>query len=138
MGKIQLTFLGFFKLALTLSMVDIIEINDSRDVAEKAFQTLKNPLRIRPIRHWVPEMVRAHIYICLLGYLLRQMLKFLLKNGNMDISLRESLILLRRIKWVQIGNTDKNPCFKITHMSDEQKKLFDLLGLSHSPKNLSI
>jgi len=134
-------FDGYYALMstdLTLSMVDIIEINDSRDVAEKAFQTLKNPLRIRPIRHWVPDMVRAHIYICLLGYLLRQMLKFLLKNGNLDISLRESMILLRRIKLVQIGNTDNNPCFRITHMSDEQKKLFDLLDLNHSLKDLSI
>jgi len=134
-------FDGYYALMstdLSLSMVDIIETNDSRDIAEKAFQTLKNPLKIRPIRHWVPEMVRAHIYICLLGYLLRQMLKYLLKKSDMELTLREALIHLRRIKLIQIGRTDQAGRYKLTHMSDQQKKLFDLVGLSHSDKDLSI
>ena len=134
-------FDGYYALMstdLNLSMIDIIETNDSRDIAEKAFQTLKNPLKIRPIRHWVPEMVRAHIYICLLGYLLRQMLKYLLKRGNIDLSIRESLIQLRRVKLVQMGIRSQNSRFKLTHLSDDQKKLFDLIGLSHSVTELSI
>jgi transposase len=134
-------FDGYYALMstdLTLSMVDIIETNDSRDIAEKAFQTLKNPLKIRPIRHWVPEMVRAHIYICLLGYLLRQMLKYLLKKGNVDLSIREALIELRRIKLVQMGMRSQNLRFKLTNLSDDQKKLFDLVGLDQSVNELSI
>ncbi|MBD3408086.1 MAG: IS1634 family transposase, partial [Candidatus Lokiarchaeota archaeon] len=134
-------FDGFYALMstdLTLSRVDIIEINDSRDVAEKAFHTLKNPIKIRPIRHWVPDMVRAHIYIYLLGYLLRQMLKYLLKRGNIDLSIRESLIQLRRVKLVQMGIQSQNTRFKLTHLSDDQRKLFDLVGLSHSANEFSI
>ncbi|MHA1290594.1 MAG: IS1634 family transposase [Candidatus Thorarchaeota archaeon] len=134
-------FDGYYALMstdITLSMVDIIETNDSRDIAEKAFQTLKNPLKIRPIRHWVPEMVRAHIYICLLGYLLRQMLKYLLRKGNVDLSIREALIELRRVKLVQMGMRSQNSRFKLTHLSDDQKKLFDLIGLDQSVNELSI
>jgi len=134
-------FDGYYALMstdITLSMVDIIETNDSRDIAEKAFQTLKNPLKIRPIRHWVPEMVRAHIYICLLGYLLRQMLKYLLRKGNVDLSIREALIELRRVKLVQMGMRSQNSRFKLTHLSDDQKKLFDLVGLDQSVNELSV
>lgn len=120
------------------SMKDIIEINDSRDIAEKAFQTLKNPLRIRPIRHWVPEMVRAHIYICVLGYLLRQMLSLYLKRGGMNISIRDSLIQLRRVKLVQLCGFKNSSCDKLTHLSSDQKKLFDVLELGHSFKEKSI
>lgn len=120
------------------SMKDIIEINDSRNIAEKAFQTLKNPLRIRPIRHWVPEMVRAHIYICVLGYLLRQMLSLYLKRGGMNISIRDSLIQLRRVKLVQLCGFKNSSCDKLTHLSSDQKKLFDVLELGHSFKEKSI
>lgn len=134
-------FDGYYALMstdLSLSMNDIIEINDSRDIAEKAFQTLKNPLRIRPIRHWVPDMVRAHIYICVLGYLLRQMLGLLLRKGGLSISPRDSLVQLRRVKLVQLCGSNNKPCYKLTHLSPEQKMLFDLLEVGHTFNDRSI
>ncbi len=39
---------------------------------ERAFRTLKSPdLAIRPIRHWTPDRVRAHVFLCVLAYYLR-------------------------------------------------------------------
>jgi len=126
-------FDGYYALMSTktdIPMEDIVDINDSRDVVEKSFQTLKHPVKIRPIRHWVPEMVRAHVYICILGYLLRQMLHFLIKRQGLSCSVREALISLRRVKLIQIGD-DKDRCLRLTNLNDDQRELFDLVGMSH-------
>ena len=129
-------FDGYYAVMSTnteISIEDIIDINDSRDIAEKVFQTLKNPISIRPIRHWIPEMVRAHIYICILGYLLRQMLQFLMKRKNLDYSINEALVALRRIKLIQIGKANENTVFKLTHLTERQKELLELVGLCYEP-----
>ena len=41
-----------------------------KDVVEKAFQSLKGVVKIRPVRKWIAERVRAHVFICFLAYLL--------------------------------------------------------------------
>jgi len=126
-------FDGYYAIMSTntgISMKDIIEINDSRDIAEKGFQTLKHPVRIRPIRHWVPQKVKAHIYICILGYLLRQMLKLLLKRRGLNYSIDEALVALRRVKLIQFGNRE-NCHLKLTHLNEIQRQLFDLVGLPY-------
>jgi len=36
---------------------------------ERAFRCLKTDgLEVRPIRHWMPERVRAHVFVCMLAY----------------------------------------------------------------------
>jgi transposase len=36
---------------------------------ERAFRSLKSiDLEIRPIRHWTPQRVRAHVFLCMLAY----------------------------------------------------------------------
>jgi len=36
---------------------------------ERAFRCLKTDgLEVRPIRHWTPERVRAHVFLCMLAY----------------------------------------------------------------------
>lgn len=55
-----------------------------KDIIEKAFQTLKGIVKIRPIRHWLYNRVRSHIFICYLSYLLLSLLKLSLKKINMS------------------------------------------------------
>jgi hypothetical protein len=36
---------------------------------ERAFRSMKTvDLEIRPIRHWIPDRVRAHVFLCMLAY----------------------------------------------------------------------
>src|SRR6201993_1076939 len=36
---------------------------------ERAFRSMKtSDLEIRPIRHWTPKRVRAHVFLCMLAY----------------------------------------------------------------------
>jgi transposase len=55
-----------------------------KDIIEKAFQSLKGIVKLRPIRHWLSNRVRSHIFICYLSYLLLSLLKLSLKKINMS------------------------------------------------------
>ena len=54
------------------------------DIVEKAFQSLKGIVKIRPIRHWLYNRVISHVFICYLSYLLLSLLKLSLKKINMS------------------------------------------------------
>jgi transposase len=118
----------------SISLDEVITIYDSRDVVEKSFETLKHPIRIRPIRHWVPGMVRAHVYICILGYLLRQFFLFLLRRAGLSCPLSSALVALRRVKIIQIEGSGDNGsgALMITHLSDMQKQLLDIIDVDYS------
>lgn len=55
-----------------------------KDIIEKAFQSLKGVIKVRPIRHWLYNRVRSHIFICYLSYLLLSLLKLSLKKIKMS------------------------------------------------------
>ena len=55
-----------------------------KDLVEKAFQSLKGVVRLRPIRHWLYNRVIAHVFICYLSYLLLSVLKFRISKLNLS------------------------------------------------------
>lgn len=55
-----------------------------KDIIEKAFQSLKGVVKVRPIRHWLYNRVISHIFVCYLSYLLLSLLKLSLKKINMS------------------------------------------------------
>jgi len=64
-----------------LSTNEILKLYfQDKDIVEKAFQSLKGVVRLRPIRHWLYNRVTAHIFICYLSYLLLSILKLKLKK----------------------------------------------------------
>ena len=54
----------------TMSAKEIISAYYDKDGIEKAFCCIKQPIGLRPIRHWLDGRVKAHIFICYLSYLL--------------------------------------------------------------------
>lgn len=62
---------------------------------EEAFRFNKHDLKLRPIYHWKPERIRAHIAISYIAFALLSYAKIKLKENNVNISfeiLREELI----------------------------------------------
>lgn len=55
-----------------LDAPDVVRAYKRLAQVERAFRTVKSPeLAIRPIHHWTPDRVRAHVFLCLLAYYLR-------------------------------------------------------------------
>lgn len=67
-----------------LTKEKIVHTYFDKDIVEKAFQSLKGVVRVRPIRHWLYNRVTAHVFVCYLSYLLLSLLKLRLKKINLS------------------------------------------------------
>lgn len=81
-----------------------------KDIIEKAFQSLKGVVKVRPIRHWLYNRVISHIFVCYLAYLLLSLLKLSLKK--IDLSPIRALRELDSLYKVYIK--DKKKGFEIS------------------------
>jgi transposase len=59
---------------------EMLSLYFNKDLIEKAFRTLKGITQLRPVRHWLAERVRAHIFLCYLDYLLLSLLRYHLRD----------------------------------------------------------
>lgn len=85
-----------------LSKEETIKTYFEKDKIEKAFRTLKGITRIRPIRHWLEQRVKTHIFICYLSYLLLSIVDYKLKQANLTISAAEALHKLHTVYKVHL------------------------------------
>ncbi|MFQ5531961.1 MAG: IS1634 family transposase [Candidatus Nanoarchaeia archaeon] len=89
-----------------LSTREIIRLYfEDKDIVEKAFQSLKGVIKLRPIRHWLYNRVIAHIFFCYLSYLLLSLLKLRLKK--IGISPLQALNELETLYKVYIRDNEK-------------------------------
>lgn len=79
---------------------------------EDAFRVNKTDLRIRPIYHWTPQKVKAHLAISYIAFSCVRTLQYLLKEQGHNISCKEITYNLSRVissVW-QDRSTNKNYC----------------------------
>jgi len=61
---------------------------------EAAFRLNKHDLKMRPIYHWTPKRIKAHVLICFIAYGLACFVRYSLKQSNIKLSfdrIREEL-----------------------------------------------
>lgn len=74
-----------------LSKEEMVRLYFDKDLVEKAFHSIKGITRLQPVRHWLANRVKAHVFICYLSYLLLSLLKQRLKKIKVSpqVALRE-------------------------------------------------
>jgi len=55
-----------------------------KESAESAFSTIKGPISLRPVFHFSPSRIQAHVFICHLALFLRQLLRLLLHAQEIE------------------------------------------------------
>ena len=77
---------GYFMIFCTkdLPAEEIVRPYFDKDKIEKAFRSMKSVLGLRPIRHWLEERVKSHIFVCYLSYLLLSLLDYKLKKSGIS------------------------------------------------------
>src|SRR3989338_3288720 len=98
-----------------------------KDQAEKAFRCIKCFIKVRPIRHWKNNRVKAHIFLCVLAYLLQKVLEYKLELNGLKITAEEALNELSGIKMVSY-NVGEKVIDNITKVNDKQKLILEKLG----------
>ena len=105
-----------------LPVEEIVKPYFEKDKVEKAFRSMKSILGLKPIKHWLEERVKSHIFICYLSYLLISLLETKLQKT--DISAITALDKLTTAYKVCLKNKKiKNDFEKIVTLSKEQEKI---------------
>ena len=90
---------------------------------EMAFRCLKDTLEIRPVYHWKEERVKAHIYICVISYLIHTAIEYLLKNNGIQLGTDAFLKKVNKVKLITLTDEDgKVIARKVTKKIDEKAK----------------
>jgi len=100
---------------------------------ENAFREIKHFLRIRPVYHYKELRVRAHVFICVLAFLLEKFLEKKLKQSQLKLSSQKALQKLTTIRMVTCKIMGKS-ISKITKIVKEQKGIYTALGIKDIPK----
>jgi transposase len=65
-----------------LSGPEVVKVYKSLAVVERAFRTIKGPIRVRPVHHQLDRRIRAHLTICVLAYLLERWIQLKVREGG--------------------------------------------------------
>jgi len=105
-----------------LPIEKIVKPYFEKDKVEKAFRSLKSVLGLRPIKHWIEERVKSHIFICYLSYLLTTLLEYKLKKTDFTaISALDKLTSAYKV-YLKDSKT-KNEFEKTVMLTTDQEKI---------------
>ncbi|EQD81227.1 transposase IS4 family protein, partial [mine drainage metagenome] len=67
-----------------LSGPEVVKVYKSLAVVERAFRTIKGPIRVRPVHHQLDRRIRAHLSVCVLAYLLERWVQLKVREGGAE------------------------------------------------------
>ena len=108
---------------------------------EELFRINKHTLSMRPIYHWKPERIYAHIFICFLAYTLLKYTEIELKNVGISYSSETILDALRDVETyiVRDGRKKSATSYGIPReLPKEAEKIYKTLGIRYSKRPYKI
>jgi len=108
---------------------ELIDAYRSRMEIERTFHNLKSFVEIRPLYHREEERIKAHVTVCILGYLLNNTVMHLVRDKKdfEELTAQSVYNYLRNCKLVEL-QTGTEKRFKITTPTEEQVKLTKILA----------
>lgn len=119
------------------SDAEIVRAYRAQHHIEAGFRAMKDPhhIALRPQYHWTDQKVRVHVFTCVLGLLLLNLLRRELAGKGFDLSIAGMLKELGTIQEVVTvfpprgSRTEPSLRTSLTRMSSQQVALFHALGL---------
>jgi transposase len=112
-----------------LSIQQVISSYKDLKHVEAAFDELKNFIEIRPVYHYNEQRVRAHVFICVLSYLLERVLELNLKHAGIEMTARRALQELQSIQMVE-SEIDGHLLHGPTEGSEAAHGILNALGVA--------
>ena len=101
---------------------------------ERGFRVLKSDIEIGPIRHRLPQRIRAHASICFMALIMYRMMRQRLKEANTGLSPSGALSQLQLIQHHRIEFNEK-PLTGISTLTSDQKSILASLKVDkHTEK----
>jgi hypothetical protein len=118
--------------AEALSPSDAVEAYFTLQEVERAFREMKDFLQLRPIFHWTDDRVRAHIFVCVLAYLLERSLSHRLRQAGSALSPREALDWATRIHAVE-STIGEHTIWTLSRPAPPASQVLGAVGVSKLP-----
>jgi hypothetical protein len=98
---------------------------------EDCFRVSKSDLKIRPIYHWTPERIRAHVAICFLALLMERYLESQLKvRRRVNLSARRIKDALLRVNSTIIKDTENDKLYRFpSRLPKDAREIYKALSL---------
>ena len=113
----------------SLSAKDVYEQYNGLWVVEKAFRITKGTLEIRPMFHFTPRRIEAHVCICFVAYKVYKELERVLKTNKINFSVDKVLNIAKTITTIKvklpISDTTLTKTMLITARHKSIAMLFD-------------
>jgi transposase len=102
---------------------------------EETFRITKHDLKVRPIYHYKPSRIRAHIALCFLSLTLMRYLHITLKRKNINISMNKLNEELRKIQYSVCKDIHTGLLLKIpSAQTPIAKQIYAAMGLKRNDK----
>jgi transposase len=85
-----------------LSAKDVYEKYSELWVIERAYRVTKGTLELRPMFHFTPKRIEAHVCICFIAYKIYKELERILKSNGIDLSVDKVLNIAKTITTLKI------------------------------------
>ncbi|MDI6884719.1 MAG: hypothetical protein QMD00_06350, partial [Hadesarchaea archaeon] len=130
--KYENAIAGRFLLVTTsdLAAKRVMESYKELRTVEQAFREIKHFVDIRPIYHFNDDMVRAHVFECVLAYLTEALIERLVPYQ----SARKTIQELREIRAVKLAAKECKGVF-LRMLTESDRTLFKSLGV-HMPEKI--
>jgi hypothetical protein len=94
----------------TLTASEVYEQYSGLWVVERAYRVTKGTLEMRPMFHFTPRRIEAHVCVCFVAYKIYKELERILKISNIDLSVDKVLNIAKSVTTIKIklpisGNT---------------------------------
>jgi len=97
---------------------------------EEAFRVNKHDLKMRPIYHWTPRRVRAHIAICFLAFALVKQAIYRMKHQQIMMSFEQIRNELLHVQSSVVQDIETKKRYIIpSHITINQKRIYKAFGL---------
>lgn len=120
-----------------LSTAEIVAAYRQLIAVEDAFRVLKSLVKLRPIYHWTQRRVEAHVFICVLAYLLAAVLEHRLARAGLPMTAARALDVLASVQAVE-HRWGEATVTQMTRPTPEAAQILRALGLSELPRILHI
>jgi transposase len=112
----------------TLSKEELIHQYSNLWQVEESFRITKHDLKIRPIYHWKPSRIKAHLAISFIAYTLVRHLEYKIKLLYKKLSPEKIRQLLLSVQSSIFYDTKTNNKYSMpSHLNYDQKKIYKLM-----------
>lgn len=113
---------------IELSNEELIHQYSNLWQVEESFKITKHDLKIRPIYHWKPSRVKAHLAISFMAYTLVRHLEYRVRLQYIKLSPEKIRKILLSIQATIFYNTKTNKKYGIpSKISQDAKKIYKLM-----------